>query len=1244
MKSPTKLIHDFLATLTLLAASTSLAVAQSAKDNDAAGNDSSADSAFSDRPVASWNFDGKDALGQWSGAPPKPSPGPRSPVYPDFPANNQAGYFNGRNGLVTHDAGNDSPLRFGLGDSITLEAWMKVEELKDGNYAYIVGKGRTKQKSKSELNQNYALRLTGEKGQALASFLFASAPDEKRPGGWHRWTSKEGFQPGGWHHVAVSYTFGKPNSIRGYIDGKKVSGAWDMEGATDRAPVEDDDDLVIGAGNGNGPGNAFRGWVDAVAIWRTALDEETLVNRYEFVPPVPVVDRGRLPAGRVLVEICEKGVPEQNAWPPEPPTVSESYEEDAFGLFETPHKYVDTGVRGDRPIPYLLRAAAVVRLPAGNHRLLLRGRGASRLYVDGRMILSTPFPPPSSDGHHPIPTDYLDLGPDFRFAPPGNRERWTDWETAGGEHLVVLETLVGSLTGNRKRRPELGETVVAISREGETNWKLLSPGERKVPYTDEGWAAYEQERRIYLAQLNAERRKKLRGEHAAYGQKRRNVAKAWLNSTPEITVPTLPKGYPSNNPIDHFLSAKLQTAAAQVAQIKPGAIDFYRDVQPILQARCADCHQGPKVQGNLRLESRAAALLGGDSGPAFVPGKPDQSELLARIRATGGERMPPKGDPLKPAEIEIVERWIREGAVWPELKIDRVEVTTLCDDLTFLRRATLDTIGLVPSLDEIRRFEADPPAERRRLAIDRLLSDPRGADHWTGYWQDVLAENPNILNPTLNNTGPFRWWIYESLLDDKPIDLFVTELVRMKGSERLGGPAGFGVASQNDVPMAAKGTVVSAAFLGVEMKCARCHDAPYHTSTQEQLFQLAAMLGTSSLEVPKSSSVPLDKLHQGGRKPLIQVTLKPGTKVEPRWPFASLGDEATGGELAEYPEDARDRLAALITGPQNERFAQVIANRIWQRLMGRGLVEPVDDWERGQATHPELLRWLGRELIRSGYQVKQMMRLILNSHAYQRAVDPNLRETSPLYAARSLRRIGAEQLVDSLFFAVGKGLGTEEVSLDVDGQRDNGNSLSLGRPTRAWMFSSTSNERDRPSLSLPRVQAVVDVLAAFGWRPSRQDPTTAREQAVNILQPAVLANGTMSVWLTRLSDDHGVTELATQSDLTVEQLLDNLFLRMLTRKPTEEERARYLPYLAPGFAERVQTADSANKPAGSRKPPRYVSWSNHLSEEANAIKIELEAAARRGDPPTNRLASPWRARLEDVLWALVNSPEWIYIR
>src|SRR5207245_10771178 len=131
-------------------------------------------------------------------------------------------------------------------------------------------------------------------------------------------------------------------------------------------------------------------------------------------------------------------------------------------------------------------------------------------------------------------------------------------------------------------------------------------------------------------------------------------------------------------------------------------------------------------------------------------------------------------------------------------------------------------------------------------------------------------------------------------------------------------------------------------------------------------FELGAMLQQGPLVVPQTSSVPMDKLHQG-RKALITVTLKPGTKVAPAWPFAEFAKDLPAAKLT-----PRERLAALLTSPQNEGFAQVVANRLWKRLMGRGLVEPVDDWEKGEPTHPELLRWLARELVRSGYDLKHL--------------------------------------------------------------------------------------------------------------------------------------------------------------------------------------------------------------------------------------------------------------------------------
>jgi hypothetical protein len=653
-----------------------------------------------------------------------------------------------------------------------------------------------------------------------------------------------------------------------------------------------------------------------------------------------------------------------------------------------------------------------------------------------------------------------------------------------------------------------------------------------------------------------------------------------------------------------------------------------------------------KVRGGLRLDRREAALKGGEGdGPAIVPGKPDASALLKRVTSTDeDEVMPAKGDPLPAKDIALLRRWIAEGAVWPDFPATNFTLTPLADDLTFLRRVTLDTVGVVPSESEIAAFLADRSPERRTHVIDRLLSDPRWADHNMGYWLDVLAENPNLINPTLNNTGPFRWWLYESLLDNKPLDLFVTELLRLEGSERFGGPAGFGVASQNDVPMAAKGIIVSGAFLGVEMKCARCHDAPTHTSKQKDLFALAAMLERKPLKVPTTSSVPLDHLRLGGREPLIQVTLPPGSTVEPAWPFAQFCDEKNAVALAEQPDNPRDRLAAAITAPQNERFAQVMVNRIWQRFMGRGLVESVGDWEKSPPSHPELLRWLARELVRSGYNTKTIARLILTSHAYQRASDPSLDETSPLFTAPAPRKISAEQLIDSFFAATGKPFVVEPVCLDVDSVRTIENALDLGRAHRAWMLASNSNERDRPSLMLPRIQAVSEVMEVFGWRGARPDAASGvRDCSANLLQPALLSNGTMMTWLTRLSDDHGLTHFALEKQ-SLDQFVDRLFLRLFTRHPTAKERATYTDALRAGFETRIVASPQApatQTPSHAHR--KYVAWSNHMKSEANTLRLEEEAAARRGDPPTARLDSDWRQRFEDVIWALLNAPEWTHI-
>lgn len=594
---------------------------------------------------------------------------------------------------------------------------------------------------------------------------------------------------------------------------------------------------------------------------------------------------------------------------------------------------------------------------------------------------------------------------------------------------------------------------------------------------------------------------------------------------------------------------------------------------------------------------------------------------------------------------KLVGESLKDFAKLTPAKLDRLiqgafpsrKLAPLADDSSFVRRVYLDVVGQVPSPQEQLLFFNDPASDRRRKLISRLLDDPRRADAWMGYWQDLLAENPGILKPTLNNTGPFRYFLREAIGDNLPMDRMVTQLIRMEGSVLGGSAAGFSMASQNDSPMAAKAHIIAKAFLASELKCARCHDAPKHPYDQSDLFELAAMLAGKPVDVPKSSSVVI---APGARVPAISISLEPGDKILPRWSLSEISSEELPANVLPPNPSTRERMASLLTWAGNRRFAKVMVNRVWAVRTGRPFVDPIDDWDvKTQIRFPEALEALAADFMRNGYDLKRLDQLILNSHYYQALVVPDDSQDSLLGPAR--RRISAEQLIDSLFAIAGKTFDCEELCLDPEGRRPASEFINLGHPRYAWEMISPSNERDRPALGLPAATQITDLMQAFGWRSSRQDPLTIREEAVTPLQPGLLATGLVHTRIARLSDQSRFTEIALSSK-SVEELADLTIRRVLSRSATAQEIVEAKDLFSAEFNDRIPEQSKLVE-LTPRSHRHRVSWSNHLRPLATEIQIEAEAAVRAGDPPTALLTNRFREAYEDWVWALLNCPDFLFL-
>ncbi|WP_339743791.1 DUF1553 domain-containing protein [uncultured Rubinisphaera sp.] len=1054
--------------------------------------------------------------------------GPRQPSYPDFSTSNLAVRFeSGKQYLKVKDQKGDSPLKFKNGDELTIEAWVRPDNNIPKSYAYIVGKGRLNNPAFHANNQNYSFRLDSRNGSANLSFLFFDQGMLK--GGTvadagHRWTSKAAVPlDSEWHHVAMSYRFGDPKSIQGYIDGKPTAGTWDLAGETTEPPMVDDDDVWIGASMGGS--NGFKGSLDEIAIYRRIVDPEVFAERYhhkavDYLQQLVEETVKNAPEDRVVVAIHERAG-ESRSWKVRPTESPEIWNRDAFAITRIPRKYNERGIITDRQGPLLVHLYSKVTLPSGPQEIILRSLNSARLYVDGKLLQETPFMGLNSSAHGTmhklIEPEHGELS-----CPPAHTERRFTFESDGKPHVFSMMTIAG----HGSLPLTVGELTLAVGQP-EQGYSLLGP-ERKWNFTDPDWIAFVQEERRQWEATNRQSRDESSAAEREYWAQRHANDRAWLNTQEQPVIPEV-TGNEIVHPIDRFIVSALQEA--------------------------------------------------------------------------GHEPTPP------------------------------------IDDWTFLRRISLDLTGTNPTVEQIAQFFADPTEHRREYAIERFLNDKNWADHWVGYWQDVLAENPALTKPNLNNSGPFRWYLHDAFTDNRSFDRMVTELVLMEGSRWGGGTAGFGVASNNDVPMAAKAHVLGTAFLGVEMKCARCHDAPYHESLQRDLFSMAAMLQGKPLSVPKSSSINVTPEEL--EKMTVKVTLKPGEQIAPAWPFEELiKPQSLDQELyLRDPANSRAVLAGMLTHPENERFTKVIVNRLWKRLMGYGIVEPAEDWETGEASHPELLTWLAQEFVRSGYDIKELTKIIVSSKLYQREALSGEYQIQQAFAGPTRKKLTAEQLIDTIFQSVGKELPSERLTYNYDGRQAVANFIDFGKPRKAWELMAISNERERPSMALPLAQSLVDVMSAYNWRSERQDPITDRESTATALQPLALANGSAINRAVDISENGELVQVCLQAS-SPEEIVNNLFQRILTRKPTAEEKTQLCSLLEPGFESRKTDVTVAPKPEVVRSP---LTWTAHFDPDASREGIRQQQMANQGDKPTERLDPKWRVKVEDIVWALLNSPEFVFV-
>jgi len=352
-----------------------------------------------------------------------------------------------------------------------------------------------------------------------------------------------------------------------------------------------------------------------------------------------------------------------------------------------------------------------------------------------------------------------------------------------------------------------------------------------------------------------------------------------------------------------------------------------------------------------------------------------------------------------------------DRAVFDKLRRLRIRPSDPASDPVFLRRAFLDAIGLPPTAEEARAFLADPDPEKRSKLVDLLVDRPEFADFWALKWADLLRNEEKSMG--LKGAWALQRWLRDRIARDAPMDEFAREVVSSLGSTWQNPAASFHRTNRD--PQTAAETV-SQVFLGIRLQCARCHNHPFDAWTQDDYYGLAAYFSNvRRREVFNDRKDDLDK-HEINGDVLVYLEGSPST-IQPR-SGKRLAPKPPGGlapDLKGNP-DALDDLADWLTR-DNPQFARNLANRVWFHLMGRGVVEPVDDFrESNPPSNPALLDALSGEFTSNGTRLKPLVAAIMKSRAYQLGAKPNPTnvDDEANFSRAAVKLLPAEVLLDSI--------------------------------------------------------------------------------------------------------------------------------------------------------------------------------------------------------------------------------------